>query len=384
MKKKICLIAHLNDLSGANKALVDLAEGLSVTNEVTVIVPRKGRLKTMLDKMNIKSKVIHSATWVYKKDETIIKRIIKQIINLVAEQSYYLFFKSERFDIVHFNSITYGCGASSAKKLGIPFTWHIRELAEENFNLTFFDKQSALQCVNSAKRIITISQFMKKAIADYIDVSKVEVVYDGIKVLWDGCDNDNDARGYPVPHKIALIGAIARDKGQIDAINALKYLTQVGHFYKLYFVGQVTDEAYYEELKSTIDESIESQIEFCGYTPDVSKYRTNEYLALVCSPAEAFGLVTVEAMYAGQLVIGADGGATSEIIQNLKNGFLYKSGDYKDLANKVLTIEKDIDIYKIAYEAKIRVINNFNVEETVRKVDEILEDCIRKGVNYYG
>ena len=137
MNKKICLIAHLNDLSGANKALVDLAEGLSVTNDVTVVVPRTGPLKITLDKLNIKSKVIYSATWVYKKDEYLTKRILKRIINTIAEVIYYSFFKKEQFDIIHFNSITYGCGGVSASKLEIPYTWHIRELAEENFNLTY-------------------------------------------------------------------------------------------------------------------------------------------------------------------------------------------------------------------------------------------------------
>src|SRR5699024_10420218 len=139
---------------------------------------------------------------------------------------------------------------------------------------------------------------------------------------------------YEILNKIVFIGAIARDKGQIDAIEALKLLAERGLFYELYFVGQVTDKQYYDEILSAIDNSIRHNIHFCGYTPDVSEYRKPEYLVLVCSPAEAFGLVTVEAMEASQIVIGVDGGATAEIIKDGESGFLYKAGNPEDLFKK--------------------------------------------------
>ena len=58
-------------------------------------------------------------------------------------------------------------------------------------------------------------------------------------------------------------------------------------------------------------------------------------LELVCSQNEAFGRVTVEAMMNMNPVIGADRGATKELIRDKYNGLLYKEGDYIDLANKI-------------------------------------------------
>lgn len=67
-----------------------------------------------------------------------------------------------------------------------------------------------------------------------------------------------------------------------------------------------------------------------------SKTWKNNYIyKLVCSHAEAFGRVIVEAMLGGLPVIGNDVGRTSELISDSVNGFLFKNRDSTDLANKI-------------------------------------------------
>lgn len=375
MRKKVCLIAHLNDLSGANKALIDLASGLNRDNDVVVIVPRSGALKNKLVDMNIRVCVIPSATWVYKKDEKLSKRMIKRIVNISSEFLFFFFFIKEQFDVIHYNSITYGCGARAANMLKIPYTWHIRELAEENFSLTFFNRNAAISLVNKSRRIITISNFMKEAISGYIHIDKLCVVYDGITV---SMPNYNLlSNGYELSDEIIFIGAIARDKGQLDAIEALKLLINKGYKYHINFVGQITDKKYYEELLLAIDSDIVDYIHFSGYTSNVSKYRDPRCLVLVCSPSEAFGLVTVEAMMAGQVVIGANGGATKEIIVNGESGFLYESGNPKELCDCIITL-KDKNLSDISNKAQERVYEFFNIENTIKKMDKIFDLCIKR------
>ena len=70
---------------------------------------------------------------------------------------------------------------------------------------------------------------------------------------------------------------------------------------------------------------------------------------LVCSKYEAFGRVTVEAMMAGCLVIGANSGGTIELIEDGSTGVLFESGDYVDLVNKMIyVIENKNNAKKIA------------------------------------
>lgn len=52
---------------------------------------------------------------------------------------------------------------------------------------------------------------------------------------------------------------------------------------------------------------------------------------VMCSKFEAFGRVTVEALRSGKLFIGANTGATSEIVEDGITGYVYPVGNYKSL-----------------------------------------------------
>lgn len=372
--KKICLVAHLNDMSGANRALVDLARRLKKTNDIIVVIPRSGMLEDRLKKEKIKYKCIYSATWVYKQDEKFLKKIIKILANIVGEIQYYFFFKKEKIDLIHFNSITYGCGAIAAHLNKIPYIWHIRELAEENFKLKFFNKRRAYKLIAKSKQILTISNFMFSKIKDEFTKNNISIVYDGIECTDVICKENKK------PTKLVLIGAIASDKGQLDALRAVCYLSErKGMVIELEFVGQVTDEIYYKKLKKSIPQKLKQYVNFIGYQKDVVKYRSNDYIALMCSKAEAFGLVTVEAMYAGQIVIGSSGGATPELIENLKSGFIYEYGNYRDLAEKIeMVFNMNIDDLSIIQNNAVqRVEKEFNIKRTVEKVQLIYRNILK-------
>ena len=374
MKKyKICLIAHLNDLSGANKALIDLACGLKDIYDVTVVVPRKGALMNELTKNGLKVKVILSGTWVYKVDEAIIKRVTKRVLNFFGEYHYYRFYKKEKFDLIHYNSITYGCGARAAKLLNIPYIWHIRELAEENFRLSFFNRERSLQLINESDRIVTISNFMLNKVKLLFEKKDIKVIYDGKKIK--AKPQYHAVEGY----KLALIGAIAEDKGQIDAVRALDHLNKKGRVLDLYLVGAVTDTQYHKKLLEEITPNIRNHVIFSGYQNDVREYRGSEYIALMCSKAEAFGLVTVEAMNDGQLIIGANGGATSEIIQDGICGYLYTPGNYVELAQKIELLMASTDKKQFVENAYRNINERFNISQTIKNVDELYQELLDNG-----
>ncbi len=55
----------------------------------------------------------------------------------------------------------------------------------------------------------------------------------------------------------------------------------------------------------------------------------------MCSKAEGLGRVTVENMLAGLVMIETDSGATPEIIQHNKNGYLHSYGNFNQLADRI-------------------------------------------------
>lgn len=370
--RKICIVAHLNDLSGANRSLVDLADLLRKYYSITVVVPRKGDLYFELTKRGINCRSIFSGTWVYKKNEKSTKKIVKRFVNAIAEIRFYRFFKKEQFDLVHYNSSVYGCGAKAANRLGIKYSWHFRELPETNFQLTYFNRDASLQIIRGASCIITISDFMKSQICKEFPEQTIYVVYNGIKVASEAINNEQIK-----PEDLVIVGAVASDKCQADAIQAVKYLCERDMFDgKLYIVGAVTDDEYYNRLQNIITDDIVNSIVFVGYLSDVAEYRSGKYIALMCSKAEAFGRVTIEAMNSGQIVIGSNSGATSEIITDGEDGFLYTNGDYVDLANKihmVLNLENPVRIMR---KAKHKVATNFDISCTVEGVSEVFEQLL--------
>lgn len=368
--RKICIVAHLNDLSGANKSLVDLVDLLKEHYEIIVVAPRKGLLCDELRRRKIKNKVIFSGTWVYKHDEKNIKKVVKRVGNIFGEVAFYMFFKKEKFDLIHFNSSVYGSGAEAAKMLKIPYTWHIRELAEENFNLSFFNKKKSIKLINGAKKIITISNFMKEKLKADFDEKKLQVVYNGLHPAWPQKHNNDNK------YDLVMIGAIAKDKGQLDAIRAVSVLKKKGIEIKLYIVGAISNREYYELLQREIEDEIKNQIIFVGYLKDVSEYRKNKYIALVCSHAEAFGRVTIEAMNVGQIVIGTRTGATPEIIQDEENGYLYTSGNAEELALKIETVLKSESMDMLVQKGYKTVEEKFNIHNTVECINDIFKNLV--------
>ena len=89
---------------------------------------------------------------------------------------------------------------------------------------------------------------------------------------------------------------------------------------------------------------------------------------LVCSCSyepEAFGRVSVEAQSMGVPIIASDIGGSSETIVKNKTGFLFKSGDSKNLANVIIMVmKKDYNSLKsIGFEGRKNILKRFDVDK---------------------
>ena len=89
---------------------------------------------------------------------------------------------------------------------------------------------------------------------------------------------------------------------------------------------------------------------------------------LVCSCSyepEAFGRVSVEAQSMEVPIIASDIGGSSETIVKNKTGFLFKSGDSKNLANVIIMVmKKDYNSLKsIGFEGRKNILKKFDVDK---------------------
>ncbi len=74
---------------------------------------------------------------------------------------------------------------------------------------------------------------------------------------------------------------------------------------------------------------------------DKAAYLAAANVFVIPSPVELQSIVTLEAMAAGKPVIAVSEGALSELVSPGKNGELFTTGDYKQLAGELVAILSD-------------------------------------------
>lgn len=178
--------------------------------------------------------------------------------------------------------------------------------------------------------------------------------------------------------KFLLVGTLEKNKGQWIAIEAANELIKKGiNDFEIGFAGG-NPTNYKKILDDTISKyKLKKQIKFLGFVSDLKAKRMETDVELMCSPNEAFGLVTIEAMMSSNPVIGSCSGATKELIEDGKNGLYFEKENPKDLALKmeeVIRNKKKIRemgdyAYKYAKE-------NYTSEINAKKITEIYKNLI--------
>ena len=135
---------------------------------------------------------------------------------------------------------------------------------------------------------------------------------------------------------IGLIGRIDIQKRQHVFLEAMALLTKDYPKLKCYVVGGCNEVGYLETLKGIVkDNQMENNVIFTGFVEDSSEYTRKCDIICACSHAEAFGLITVESMLSGALVVASDSGCNLELVKNNETGFLFKCDDVNSLYSKM-------------------------------------------------
>jgi len=128
----------------------------------------------------------------------------------------------------------------------------------------------------------------------------------------------------------AFLGRIAHEKGLWTLVRAFETLPHR----QLKIAGRGPVEA---DLRQYVRERGIQNIEFVGFKSDESKTEFLRNSAFVILPSECYEQMPIsilEAFASGKPVVAADLGSIPYIVEDGKNGLLYKVGDAKDLANK--------------------------------------------------
>jgi glycosyltransferase involved in cell wall biosynthesis len=177
------------------------------------------------------------------------------------------------------------------------------------------------------------------------------------------------------PVTLLMAGSLHPGKGQEDAVRALSDLVSRGYDAELTLAGSGEDRyiAFLHSLSKELD--VEERVRWPGFTDPVSPLYAEAAAVLICSRAEAFGRVAVEALASGTPVIGARGGGLPEIIEDRVSGLLYEPGDHQGLADQIEALLSNRDRYcEILRNGHQSVINRFSEEQYITGIESIIRE----------
>lgn len=258
-------------------------------------------------------------------------------------------------DVIISNSFSIWVGADIAATLGLKHIWHVREFMELDHKISHYNS-AQIQYLTQKSSAIFISHAIEKYYLTKYKFKNSKVIYNQISYN-DKTANYNHIFNKTVT-KAIFVGQLSIGKGIWDAINATIRVNEKGYSLILDIYGSGP---LYNDIKKFLEERNFEYIHLNGFNKQITDLRREYDIALICSEMEALGRVTIEAMYYGNLVIGANTGGTLELVKNGYNGYLYECHKIDSLVNTIIkVIDLGDDNQKIIKTAHDWAVSNFS------------------------
>ena len=392
---KILFVHHGADIGGAPKSLLYLIRSLGPGYETKVLFIRDSPVVDLFKAESIAYEVINGNTnWFlhningkksifcfhdYIKVYKDWKRQYHEALNVLRTHM--------DFDVVHLNSHVLTSWSAAAKYLGFKVVLHNREaVAEGYFGLRKWILTNLIE--NSCDAVINISIDNERRLGLR---NKSHVIYNPVEI----------PQKFFIPGKnrvfrILYISGMNKIKGFGTMVNSLKYLDEnievlfAGHYgsmdapnHPLDFLKNIVKltyyRAYYEPLR-ILRKSNNASI--LGILKD--PYTEIDRCDILVSPFRVphFSRPAIEAFSYGKPVIGSDVDGMDEIIDHNVNGFIFKNGDSKDLANRINQMCSDPDLLStLGGNARQKATQLYSSDYSAKKMEQIYDDIV--SVNGY-
>lgn len=354
---KIALITEYTEIGGGESNLLNLAEELSKTNNVTIFC--SGKIEIEAKKRNLETVYFRAG-----------KRWVKFVPILCFKKS--LIVQLNKFDIVHaysLNVLPYLFGVKSK----IVWTTHGYWERPNGFRSKIIDKiVDKVVCVSTD--VYNIANF---------DIEKKQIVYLGtnFKISENLVDKRFDNRHI----NLVCVGRFQKIKGQDILIEALERLLmmQVNMKLNLFIVGDVNgnnqeDMNYKKSLFDKVN-SIKNKnlnIEFLGFQRNVREFIEKADIVVIPSRYESFSMIAIEALSCGKPIIAPNIGGPKDIVNSDEVGLLFEAGNVKSLTQTIHKMIKNFESFDP--QLALQRAKFFNIENQTKNhlalYEELLND----------
>lgn len=335
---RIGFVSHSSDLGGAERSLADTLSALSEQGiEVCASVPRTGPLCEWLDKLGIPHVILAYGWWARQQPDSIARHLGRHGVSMASVGALAAYFATRRCDLIVSNTVTTYVGAFTALALRRPHVWMLREVKDQ-WTFDFGERFSRAVMRASTTLFVANSTTTAASYEGYLPADRIEVVYQWVRTA----AVSRRLRAVDDPRLCCVsVGQLVPQKGQLDAVEAVRIMRNRGIPAELELVGGGCGE--YRDLleRVAIEAGLGRHVRFHGYLADPTPLLEAADVVVVSARDEGFGRVTGEAMLAGIPVVGCRSGATSELIQHGETGLLYEPGNPEHLASQLETINAD-------------------------------------------
>jgi glycosyltransferase involved in cell wall biosynthesis len=295
--------------------------------------------------------------------------------NFIAIKRIYSLVKEFRPDIIHSNVGPIHIGFHVAKKLNVPHIWHLREYQTLDFSIHPFPSMSRFKKILLSKNNYNIA--ITKGIYDYFLLKNNSIV------IYNGVLSSENKRMKTSKEKYFLFaGSLSINKGIGELIYSFCSFSKINKEYKLFVAGDTKDKKYKKILFNIVQKyGLTDRIIFLGMRDDIYDLMSNATALIVPSFFEAFGRITVEAVFNGCLVIGYNSAGTKEILEPEGLGLLYSSNE--ELVRIMLEVtKKGIEqYYPLIERAQERVVELYSIEQNVNAVYDFYIKILKKQID---
>lgn len=352
------------NLGGAERSMIKLVEDWYASDPdfeaVFITKAPRGKFIAAIEKRGWKFTALPYRGWTIPKDQA-----PRSEITYFAHYDYsstleiIKLMEKRRPDLVVTNTVVAPWGAFAAKVLGIPHAWFVREYGDLDHGLAFqIGRGPTFSDIGMlSEAVFANSIAVKKHIGQYLDESKVSVVYPQLNTKYIAKDAAARPSFPPFPHadpglRITVVGRLADSKGQWRAIDAVGELNRNGVRASLCLVGSWVDPDYDIRLMRRARElGVGDRVTIVGEQSNPFPFIQAADVCVTPSSIEAFGRTTLEAMVLGKPVIASAHGGSAELIAPGETGQLFDPSDGHDLAKHLATYAADPEFVAVHGEA---------------------------------
>lgn len=313
---RVCFISRDAGLGGASRALAELVEALQALGiRCRVVVPGPGPLVAELRRLGTEITWLPCPWWVGTSVAPW-ERAARTAATLIMAGPFVARLASFRCDVVYTNTLTVPVGALAARAIGVPHVWHLHEFGEKGLGLRFdLGLRGAARFIDRlSAAVVAVSQAVAAEFAPLVAPGMVRVVYQAVTVR-PNPEAEREAwrerREWGRAFRAVIVGDVSEAKGHADAVRAVAEVVREGIDAELVAVGGWAP-GWRERVGPLAEElGLGDRVRMTGRLANPYPVVRTADVALMCSRAEAFGRVTVEAMLAGKPVVGARGGNTA-------------------------------------------------------------------------